>query len=99
MTKRERERERREKREKDLPFALALKSAKPNLSFALCHLPIRFSELANTPHLPVHFNAKANGKWQMHRRRLGFADFNAKAKWQMMIGQREREREERKGII
>jgi hypothetical protein len=37
MTKRERERERREKREKDLPFALALKSAKPSLSFALCH--------------------------------------------------------------
>jgi hypothetical protein len=49
-------------------------------------------------HSPVHFNAKANGKWQMHRRRLGFADFNAKAKWQMMIGQRER-REKRDNLV
>ena len=52
MTKRERER--REKREKDLPFALALKSAKPSLSFALKRMandenPSQLSRLISIP--------------------------------------------------
>jgi hypothetical protein len=54
-------------------------------------LPIRFSELANTPHSPVANAkanalalpfAKANGKWRMKDECGVFADFNAKAKWQ-----------------
>jgi len=32
-----------------------------DLPFAICHLPIRFSELANTPHSPLA-NAQANAK-------------------------------------
>ena len=32
-------------------------------AFAICHLPIRFSELANTPHSP-QANA-LTGQWQM----------------------------------
>ena len=46
-------------------------------AFAICHLPIRFSELANTPHSP-QANALA-GQWRM-RRLCHFV----KAKWQMV---------------
>ena len=53
-----------------LPFAKALKSAKPVAKASLCHLPIRFSELANTPHSPM-----ANER-RMH---LPFAEANGKA--------------------
>ncbi len=98
----DKERERREKREKDLPFALALKSAKPSLclSFAI-------GECGDLPF------AEANGKWQMHlpfalaqwqsrciclwqmQSRL-FSFVNEKAKAFLIIGQRERRE---KGII
>ena len=58
-------------------------------AFAICHLPIRFSELANTPHSPKA-NALA-GQWQglcirlwrIHRRMRRLCHF-VKAKWQMV---------------
>jgi len=38
--------------------------AKASIRHRPCHLPIRFSELANTPHLPqANAFAKANGKY------------------------------------
>jgi hypothetical protein len=79
-----------------MPFANSLQRIGKHTAFATGECIGR--PMARPMHSPVHFNAKANGKWQMHRRRLGFADFNAKAKWQMMIGQRER-REKRDNLV
>ena len=50
-----------------------------NLKSCIRHLPIRFSELANTPHSPQanalvgQWQGQCIRLWRMHRRRLGFA--------------------------